>query len=186
MKLFIRNMVSLRCKLLVKQELDNLNISYSKVDLGEIQLLKSLPDKKMNLLKDVLLKSGLELIEDKKVMLIEKIKNIIVEMIHYAEELPKSTFSAYLSEKLKYNYTYMSNIFSEIKGITIEQFIMLHKIERVKELIIYNELTLTQIAYKLHYSSAAHLSNQFKKMTGSTPSFFKSLKHQLRIPLEDV
>ena len=109
-------------------------------------------------------------------MLIEKIKNIIVEMVHYEEELPKVNFSDYLCEKIPYNYTYMANLFSETEGTTIEHFIIKHKIERVKELIIYNELNMTEIADKLHYSSVAHLSHQFKKITGLTPSFFKSLK----------
>jgi AraC-like DNA-binding protein len=128
----------------------------------------------------------LELMDDKKAMLVEKIKNVIVEMVHYADELPETNFSDYLSEKLNHNYTYLSNLFSEVKGITIEHYIIIHKIEKVKELIIYDELNLTEIAYKLNYSSVAHLSNQFKKITGLTPSFFKKLKDKRRSPLEDV
>ena len=124
--------------------------------------------------------------DDKKAMLVEKIKNVIVEMVHYADELPETNFSDYLSEKLNHNYTYLSNLFSEVKGITIEHYIIIHKIEKVKELIIYDELNLTEIAYKLNYSSVAHLSNQFKKITGLTPSFFKKLKDKRRSPLEDV
>ncbi|MEJ7677385.1 MAG: AraC family transcriptional regulator [Segetibacter sp.] len=124
-------------------------------------------------MKIALFKSGLELTDDKTIILFEKIKNVIIEMIHYADELPPTNFSDYLSEKLNYNYTYLSNLFSEIKGITIEHYIIAHKIERAKELLIYEGLTLTEIAYKLHYSSVAHLSNQFKKVTGLTPSFLK-------------
>jgi len=133
-----------------------------------------------------LLKSGLELLEDKKSMLIEKIKNIVVEMIHYSDEPPLLNFSTYLSEKLNYDYNYLSNLFSEVKGTTLEHFIISHKIERAKELLIYNELTLTEIAEKLHYSNVAHLSNQFKKVTGLTPTFFKQMKHKRLIALENL
>jgi AraC-like DNA-binding protein len=179
-------MVSIRCKMIVKEELKNLGLHYVIVNLGEVDVLEDLTDKKRELLKAALLKSGLELMEDKKAMLIEKIKNIIVEMIHYEEELPKVNFSEYLSEKMNYDYTYLANLFSETEGTTIEHFIILHKIERVKELILYNELNLTEIANKLHYSSVAHLSNQFKKITGLTPSFFKSLKSKKRVVLENL
>jgi AraC-like DNA-binding protein len=124
--------------------------------------------------------------DDKRAMLIEKIKNVIIEMVHYTDELPKINFSDFLAEKLNYDYTYLANLFSETEGTTIEHFILLHKIERVKELIIYDELNLTEIAWKLHYSSVAALSNQFKKITGLTPTFFKSLKHKRRSTLENV
>ena len=124
--------------------------------------------------------------DDRRAMLIEKIKNVIIDLVHYTDELPKVNFSNYLSEKLKYDYTYLANLFSETEGTTIEHYIILHKIERIKELIIYNELTLTEIAWKLHYSSVAHLSNQFKKITGLTPTFFKSLKHKKRNTLENL
>lgn len=186
MKLFIQNMVSLRCKMFVKQELENLNITYTTIELGEVVIAEELTSEKQQQLKTALHKSGLELMDDKRAMLIEKIKNVIIEMIHYAEELPDTKISVYLSEKLNHNYNYMSNIFSETKGITIEHFIQLHKIEKVKELIIYNELSLTEIAWKLHYSSVAHLSTQFKKITGLTPSFFKSLKDKRRTSFEDM
>ena len=125
-----------------------------------------------------MLESGLELIEDKKAVIIEKIKNVIIEMIHYEDEIPKVNFSDYLSSKLNYNYTYLANLFSETEAITIEHYIIMHKIERVKELIVYDDLNLSEIAWKLHYSSVAHLSHQFKKVTGLTPSFFKSLKNK--------
>src|SRR5579862_3648406 len=116
--------------------------------------------------------------DDKKAMLIEKIRNVIVEMVHYSDDVPRVNFSDYLSEKLNYDYTYLANLFSEVTGITIEHFIIAHKIERVKELLLYDELNLTQISYKLNYSSVAHVSNQFKKVTGLTPTFFKKLKQK--------
>ncbi len=186
MKLFIKNMVSLRCKMVVKAELESMGVNYTLIELGEVEIKNELMPEEYTRLKTALLKSGLELMEDKKAILIEKIKNIIIEMIHYSNEFPATNFSDYLSDKLNYDYTYMANIFSEVKGITIEQFIIMHKIERVKELILYDELNLTEISYKLNYSSVAHLSAQFKKITGLTPSFFKSLKHKRRNPLENI
>ena len=179
-------MVSIRCKMLVKDELKKLGIKYASVDLGEAEIMQELNEEQRKQIKKALLKSGLELMTDKRAMLIEKIKNAVVEMIHYNETLPKINFSDFLSEKLDYDYTYLANLFSETEGTTIEQFILRHKIERVKEFIIYDELSLTEIAEKLHYSSVSHLSNQFKKMTGLTPSFFKSLKHKRRSALENV
>jgi AraC-like DNA-binding protein len=130
--------------------------------------------------------SGLELLDDKKAILIEKIKNVIIEMVHYTDELPKMNYSDYISEKLNHDYTYLSNIFSEVKGITIQQYIINHKIERVKELLLYDEMNLTEISYLLNYSSVAHLSNQFKKVTGLSPSFFKQLKQKRNQNLENV
>ena len=179
-------MVSIRCKMIVKEELKNLGLHYVIVNLGEVEVMEDITNEDREKLKTSLLKSGLELMEDKKAMLIEKIKNIIIEMIHYEDELPRVNFSEYLSEKMNYDYTYLANLFSETEGVTIEHLIILHKIERVKELILYNELNLTEIADKLHYSSVSHLSNQFKKITGLTPSFFKSLKHKKRIMLEKL
>ncbi len=171
-------MVSIRCKIIVKSELENLGLHSTVLELGEVEIMEKLSVKKQRLLKLALLKFGLELMEDKKSMLIEKIKNIVVEMIHYSDEPPVTNFSDFLSKKLAYDYNYLSNLFSEVKGITIEHFIIAHKIERAKEMLLYNELTLTEIAWKLHYSSVAHLSNQFKKVTGLTPSFFKKMKHK--------
>ena len=186
MKLVIKNMVSLRCKIIVKAELEKLGLQATVVELGEVEISRKLSTKKQGELAEALLPFGFELLEDKKSMLIEKIKNIIVEMIHYSEEPPMLNFSNFLSEKLGYDYNYLSNLFSEIKGTTIEHYIISHKIERAKELLIYNELTLTEIAYKLHYSSVSHLSNQFKKITGLTPSFFKKMKHQRLIARESL
>lgn len=171
-------MVSLRCKMVVKSELENLGLHYSSVELGEVEITDTVTDVILGQLRSALIRSGLELMEDKKSILIEKIKNIIVEMIHYSDEPPRVNFSEFLSQKLNYDYNYLSNLFSEVKGITIGHYIIAHKIERAKELLIYNELTLTEIAEKLHYSSVAHLSNQFKKVTGLTPSFFKKMKHK--------
>jgi YesN/AraC family two-component response regulator len=179
-------MVSLRCKLLVKSELEKMNLHFTTVELGEVEIVEDLSAEQQQQLKTSLLRSGLELLEDKKSMLIEKIKNIIIELIHYTEETPVLNFSAYLSEKLNYDYNYLSNLFSEVKGTTIEHFLIAHKIERAKELLIYNELTLTEIADKLHYSNVAHLSNQFKKVTGLTPTFFKKMKHKRLIALENL
>ena len=179
-------MVSLRCKLIVKEELKKMGLHYIFVNLGEVEILENITQKQRENLKSAILKSGLELMDDKKSMLIEKIKNVIIEMVHHTDALPKTNFSDYLVSKLDYDYTYMANLFSETEGTTIEHFIILHKIERVKELIIYDELNLAEIARKMHYSSGAHLSNQFKKITGLTPSFFKALKRKKRISLENI
>jgi YesN/AraC family two-component response regulator len=186
MKLFIKYMVSIRCKMIVKSELEKLGIHHLIVDLGEVEIKENITIEQRHQLKAALLKSGLELMDDKKAILIEKIKSIIVEMVHYTDEPLKTNFSDFLSEKLNYDYTHLANLFSETTGITIEQFIIAHKIERVKELLLYNELNLSQISYLLNYSSVAHLSNQFKKVTGLTPSFFKKLKHKRVSTLDNL
>jgi len=179
-------MVSIRCKMIVKAELDKLGLTFKVVDLGEVEIEEHITPEQNEQLKAALLRSGLVLMDDKKAVLIEKIKTLIIEMVHYEDELPKTKNSEYISSKLNHNYTYLANLFSEATGTTIEHFIIIHKIERAKELIIYNELNLTEIAWKLNYSSVAHLSNQFKKVTGLTPSFFKSLKDKKRTSLEDM
>ena len=172
-------MVSLRCKMMVKEELNKLGLHCVVIELGMVEIIHDeITLEQHDQLKENLNRSGLELLDDKKSILIEKIKNVITEMVHYSEEMPKVNYSDYISEKLNYDYTYLSNIFSDVKGITIQQYIIIHKIERVKELLLYDELNLTEIAYKLHYSSVAHLSNQFKKITGLTPSFFRQLKQK--------
>lgn len=186
MKLFIKYMVSTRCKMVVKEELKKIGLHFVFVDLGEIEIMEDITDEKRNLLRKGLLNSGLELMEDKKAILIEKIKNVIIEMVHYSDEIPKVNYSDYIGEKLNHDYTYLSNIFSEVKGMTIQQFIINHKIERAKELLLYDEFNLTEISYKLNYSSVAHLSNQFKKVTGLTPSHFKKLKEKRRNPIEEI
>lgn len=179
-------MVSLRCKMLVKSELEKLGLTCSSVELGYVDIKEEITQDQLEAFSKNLKKSGLELLDDKKNILVEKIKAVIIEMIHYSDEVPKVNDSAFISEKLNYDYTYLSNTFSEVKGITIQQYIIQHKIEKVKELLIYDELSLTEIAYKLHYSSVAHLSNQFKKVTGLTPTYFKELKDRRSKNLEDL
>jgi AraC-like DNA-binding protein len=170
----------------VKEELIKLGLHFIVVDLGEVEIMEDLSTEQREQLKSGLFNSGLELMDDKRAVLIEKINNVITEMIHYSDESPKMNYSDYISEKLKYDYTYLSNLFSEVKGITIQQFIIIHKIERVKELLLYDELNLTEISYKMHYSSVAHLSNQFKKVTGLSSSHFKQLKDKRRSPIEEI
>ncbi len=179
-------MVSLRCKMVVRDKLKELGLKFDNIDLGMVEMQEPITPSQRMQLKENLLKCGLELMDNKKSILIEKIKNVIVEMIHYSDELPLKNYSDYISEKLQQDYTYLSNMFSEVKGITIQQFIIIHKIEKVKELLLYDELNLTEIAFKLHYSSVAHLSNQFKKVTGLSPSFYKQLKQKRNNNLENV
>ena len=186
MKLYFKYMVSARCKAVVKDELKRLGLHFIVVDLGEVEIMETLSAEDWLELKTVLLHNGLELMDDKRAILIEQIKNVIIEMVHHSNELIKVNFSDYLSEKLKHDYTYMANLFSEVQGSTIEHFIISHKIERIKELIIYDELNITEIAWKMNYSSVAHLSNQFKKMTGLSPSHFKKLKDKRRSQIEDI
>lgn len=186
LKIYIKYMVSIRCKMIVKSALEKLGLIYGMVDLGEVEIKGGVSSSQIKALRAILLAAGLELMDDKKAILIERIKNVIVEMVHYADELPQAKNSNFISDKLQLDYTYLSNIFSEVTGTTIEHFIISHKIEKVKELLLYNELNLTEISYRLNYSSVAHLSTQFKKVTGLTPSYFKKLKDKKRTPLEDV
>jgi AraC-like DNA-binding protein len=179
-------MVSQRCRIKVEEELNNLGIDYLSIDLGEVELTKNFTPEQYSRLKENLANSGLELIEDKKTILVERIKNIITKMIHESEELPKVNYSDYISQQLGYDYTYLSNFFTEVKGITIQQFIILNKVERVKELLLYGEYNLTEISHKLHYSSVAHLSNQFRKITGLSPSYFKLLNLPRKGNLENL
>lgn len=179
-------MVSNRCKMAVKDELKKLGLHFIVVDLGEVEIMENITISQREQLNSALVVAGLELMDDKRAVLIERIINVITEMIHYSDDVPKVNYSDFISEKLNYDYTYLSNIFSEVKGITIQQFIIIHKIERAKELLLYDELNLTEISYKLHYSSVAHLSNQFKKITGLSPSQFKQLKNRIRIPIEEI
>jgi len=179
-------MVSNRCKMVVKEELTKMGLHFIVVDLGEVEIMENISAEQREQLKNTLNKAGLELMDDKKAVLIEKIKNIIIEMVHYKDEMIKTNFSDYLSEKLNHDYTYMANLFSEVQGTSIEQFIISHKVERIKELIIYGELNITEIAWKMNYSSVAHLSNQFKKVTGLSPSHFKQMKDKRRSPIEEI
>jgi len=179
-------MVSTRCKMAVKEALNKLGLHFIMVDLGEVEVMENISADQREQLTIGLRCSGLELMDDKKAILIEKIKNIIIEMVHQNSEIIKINFSDFLSKKLNYDYTYLANLFSEVQGTTIEQFIIFHKIERIKELIIYDESTITEIAWKMNYSSVAHLSNQFKKATGLSPSHFKQLKIKRRCPVEEI
>jgi AraC-like DNA-binding protein len=179
-------MVSNRCKMAVKAALKKLGLHFIVVDLGEVEIMETLSEEQRDLLVIELHSSGLELMDNKRAILIEKIKNAIIEMVHHTDEVIKTNFSEFISNKLNHDYTYLANLFSEVQGTTIEQFIISHKIERIKELIIYDELNITEIAWKMNYSSVAHLSNQFKKATGLSPSHFKLLKDKRRSPIEDI
>ena len=186
MKLYIKHMVSNRCKTAVKEELKKTGLHFIVVELGEVEIMEDISTEQREEIKAALLLTGLELMDDKRSILIEKIKNAVIEMIHHSSEQMKTNFSAYLSEKLNHNYTYLANLFSEVQGTTIEQFIISHKIERIKELIIYGDMNITEIAWEMNYSSVAHLSNQFKKATGLSPSHFKNLKDKRRNPIEEI
>ncbi len=179
-------MVSNRCKIAVKEVLKKLGLHFIVVDLGEVEIMEDITEEQREQVRDALRFSGLELMDNKRAVLIEKIKNTIVEMVHHSNDMVKTNFSNYLSKKLNYDYTYLANLFSEVQGSTIEHFIISHKVERIKELMIYDELNITEIAYMMNYSSVAHLSNQFKKVTGLSPSHFKKLKDKKRSPIEDV
>jgi AraC-like DNA-binding protein len=172
--------------MVVKSELEKFGLKYVYVNIGEANIIGPVPEKTLEKLDVSLRKAGLELMDDKKSILVEKIKAAIIELVHYTDEQIKVNLSDYLSEKLNHDYTYLANLFSEVKGITIEKFYLIHKIEKVKELIVYDELNLSEIAFKMHYSSVAHLSNQFKKITGLTPSHFKILKNKRRETLENL
>ena len=179
-------MVSTRCKMVVKDILRKLGYHFILVDLGEVEVMEELSVEQLSELKKSLYSVGLELMDNKKAILIERIKIVIVELVHYAEDLPVIKFSDYLSQKLNHDYTYMANLFSDVQGTTIEQYMIGHKVERIKELIIYGELNITEIAYKMNYSSVAHLSSQFKKVTGLSPSHFKNLKEKKRNPINEI
>lgn len=174
------------CIVVVKNALEELNLIPVKVELGEIETQGNVTDNQKKKLNAIIKKVGLELIEKKQGILIEKIRKIIIDYVYHSEQKLTANFSDLLSEKLSYNYTYLANFFSEIEATTIEQYIISLKIERIKELIILEEFSLSQIAYKLNYSSAAHLSSQFKKVTGLTPSHFKNLKEKRRVTIQNI
>jgi len=186
MKLYIKYMVSNSCQTIVRATLKDLGLHCVAVDLGEVEVEGVVPLEQLDQLKVALSKSGHELMDDKKKVLAEKIKKTIIDLIHHTDETPKTTNSDYISRRLEYDYTYLANVFSEATGTTIEHYIIAQKIERVKELLFYNELNISQIANKLNYSSVAHLCTQFKKVTGFTPTHFKQLKHNGRIAHENV
>ena len=179
-------MVSNRCKMVVKEILKELDLHFMVVELGEVDVMETLTSEQRQHLREQLEEAGLELMDDKRAVLIEKIKNIIIQMVHHSSEVIKVNFSDYLSEKLNHNYTYLANLFSGVQGTTIEQYIISHKVERIKELIAYGEHNITEIAYQMNYSSVAHLSSQFKKVTGLSPSHFKQMKNKVRNALEDI
>lgn len=179
-------MVSNRCKTVVREALRQMDLHFILDNLGEVEVMEDVSAEQRTELSLRLAASGLELMSDKKGILVEKIKNAIVEMVHHSHEGLKVNFSDYLAQKLTLDYTYLSNLFSEVQGTTIEQFIIAHKIERIKELIIYGELNISEIAWKMNYSSVAHLSNQFKKITGLSPSHFRQLKQKKRRPIEEI
>jgi AraC-like DNA-binding protein len=179
-------MVSSRCKKAVKEELKKLGLHFIIVELGEVEIMENISLLQREQLQTGLLEAGLQLMDDKRAVLIEKIKNVIIEMVHHSDELIRTNFSTFLSDKLNHDYTYLANLFSEVQGTTIEQFIISHKIERIKELITYGELNISEIAWKMNYSSVAHLSHQFKKATGLAPSHFRQLKEKKRNPIEDI
>jgi AraC-like DNA-binding protein len=179
-------MVCSRCKMVVRDELLKFGLHPTTVELGEITITEEIDEYKKDQLNKVLMSFGFELIDDKKSRIVERIKNTIVEIVHYSEEQLKTNFSIFISEKLHQDYNYLSNLFSEMEGITIEKYFINQKIEKVKELLVYDELTLSEISDRMNYSSVSHLGKQFKKVTGMTPSAFRQLKTKIRIPLEDL
>jgi len=185
-KLYIKNMVCNRCKMVVKAELEKIGIVPLSVDLGEVVVEKDISDDQKKLIDIKLQEFGFALIDDRKSRVIEKIKTIIIELVHQQNSKLSTNLSDYLSSELNHDYTYLTNLFSEVEGTTIEKYYIAQKIEKVKELLVYNELSLSEIAYMLHYSSVSHLSNQFKKVTGLTPSHFKNIRIEKRKPLDEV
>lgn len=186
MKIYVKNMACESCIVFLKDTLEELEIPHVKVDLGEIETKQEVSDMEKVALNSRLRKVGLELLEKKQGILVEKIKAIMIDYVYNSEHKPDVNFSVLLSDKLDFSYTYLANFFSEIQATTIERYLIALKIERIKELIIFEELTFSEIAYKLHYSSAAHLSGQFKKVTGLTPSHFKALKERKRISIQNI
>ena len=186
MMLQIRNMESDRCIEMVKNELSRLGVNYKMVELGKVEVKEIISVEKLQSIDKALRSSGLELMVDQKILIIEKIKDAVHQMIHISDDISKLNFSEYISKKVNHNYPYLSNLFSGTQGITIEKYLILQKIERVKELLVYGEFSLSDIAYKLQYRSVAHLSNQFKKITGLTPSFFRQFRNNKRRKSKNV
>ncbi len=186
MKIYVKNMACESCKIFVKESLDELGIPTVKVGLGEIETKNDVSNEDKLKLNTKIKKAGLELLEKKNGALVEKIRAALVDYVYKSDDLPNMKFSNLLSEKLNHDYGYLANFFSEVEATTIEQFVIALKIERAKELILFDELSLTQISYKLKYSSVAHLSNQFKKITGLSPSHFKKLKEKRRITIQEL
>lgn len=185
-KVFIKNMVCNRCIMVVQNELDKLSLNVKNIKLGEVILDQELTSEEKNILNKALIPLGFEIIDDKKSRIIEKIKNTVINLVHHQDNEMKTNLSDLLSEELHHDYNYLSNLFSEVEGTTIEKFFIAQKIEKVKELLVYDEFTLSEIAFRLNYSSVAYLSNQFKKVTGLTPSHFKKIKEVKRKPLDKI
>jgi len=186
MKLYVRNMACLSCKVVVQEALEEMEIQLVKVELGEIETKEDLSNAEKQKINDIIKKVGLELLETKQGAIIEKIRQVVIDYVYHTEEKIIINFSDYISKKLNYSYTYLANLFSEVEVNTIEQYVIAMKIERIKELIMFEELSLTEISYKLHYSSVSHLSTQFKKVTGLTPTHFKQLKKKRRIAIQNL
>lgn len=186
MKIYIKNMVCNRCIMVVKNELEKLGFQPVNLKLGEVEFQKEIDDVEKSTINNHLKGFGFELIDDKKSRIIEKIKNVIIEQVHHQDNHVKTNLSDVLSSKLHHDYNYLSNLFSEVEGTTIEKYFISQKIEKVKELLVYDELSLSEIAFRLNYSSVAYLSNQFKKITGLTPSHFKQIREDKRKPLDEV
>lgn len=184
--LFIKNMVCNRCILVVQNEMDKLGLVVKNMTLGEVLLEKDLTTEERVAVESALVPLGFEVIDDKKSRIIEQIKNVIIDVVHYQDNDVKTNLSDILSEKLQHDYNYLSNLFSEVEGVTIEKYFIAQKVERIKELLVYDELSLSEIAHRLNYSSVAYLSNQFKKVTGLTPSHFKQIRDEKRKPLDKV
>jgi len=186
MHYFIRNMVCNRCIMVVQHLYESMGYPPVHIELGEVETEHPLSEDDLEKIKSALIGYGFEMIDDTTSVLIDKIKTVIIEMTHYTKEPVKENYSTYIESKLRRDYTYLSNLFSDVNGITIEKYIILQKIERVKELLVYDELTLSEIAYELGYSSVAYLSGQFKKVTGLTPGHFKQIKESKRKALDEV
>lgn len=184
--IFIKNMVCDRCVMVVQNELEKLGLDAKNIKLGEVILSKEITSLEKENLSKTLEPLGFEVIDDKKGRIIEKIKNIIIDLVHHQDSDVKTNLSDVLSDKLHHDYNYLSNMFSEVEGTTIEKYFIAQKVEKVKELLVYDELSLSEIANRLNYSSVAYLSNQFKKVTGLTPSHFKQIKEDKRKPLDKV
>lgn len=186
MKFYIKNMVCSRCKMVVKSEFEKLGLQTIAVELGEVELEESVSENQKEALLHNLQALGFDLIDDKKTKTVERIKTLIIDLVHHKNNELKINLSDYLAEDLGQDYNSLSNLFSEIENTTIEKYFISQKIEKVKELLVYNELSLSEIADILNYSNVAHLSNQFKKITGSTPTSFKKSKDKKRIQIENL
>lgn len=186
MTIFIKNMVCSRCIMAVQKVLEELGLEATGITLGEVKFEKAPPAEQLAQLDKALVALGFERIDDKKSRIIEKIKNVIIALVHHPQAVLKTNLSAVLSDQLNHDYNYLSNLFSEGEGTTIEKYFIAQKIERVKELLVYDELSLSEIAFQLNYSSVAYLSNQFKKVTGLTPSYFKQIREDKRKPLDKM